>query len=229
MKQVVHCESVSISVLLTDKDGNASLSQAREIDVGALLRKKITIKSLNQAEKLNVLTNHYKPGADFAFPKVFMNGCNRSFQRAWLEKYPWLVYSEECDGGFSLPCIFFSTHAQVGILVNTPFIRWTKVGSVCGEHENLRYHVNAMVAYENFLSTSRNPEKNIQAQIESERRNTITRNREMIKSVVKCVHFCGKQCIALRGHRDDSSADERSNKGNFLALLEFRIDAGDEP
>lgn len=86
-----------------------------------------------------------------------------------------------------------------------------------------------MVAYENFLSTSRNPEKNIQAQIESERRNTISRNREIIKSVVKCVHFSGKQSIALRGHRDDSCADERSNKGNFLALLEVRIDAGDEP
>lgn len=124
---------------------------------------------------------------------------------------------------------FFSTCEKVGILVNTPFTRWTKVGSVCGEHEKLLYHVDAMVAYENFLSTSRNPEKNIQAQIESERRNTITRNREIIKSVVKCIHFCGKQCIALRGHRDDSSADEGSNKGNFLALLEFRIDAGDEP
>ena len=114
-------------------------------------------------------------------------------------------------------------------MINTPFTRWTKVGSACGEHEKLRYHIDAMVAYENFLSTSQNPEKNIQAQIESERRNTITRNREIIKSVVKCVHFCGKQCITLRGHRDDSSADEGSNKGNFLALLEFRIDAGDEP
>ena len=181
MKQVVHCESVSISVLLTDQDGNASLSQAREIDVGALLRKKITIKSLNQAEKLNVLTNHYKPGADFAFRKVFMNGCNRSFQRAWLEKYPWLVYSKECDSGFCLPCIFFSTHAQVGILVNTPFIRWTKVGSVCGEHKNLRYHIDAMVAYEKFLSTCRNPEKNIQAQIESEEGTPLRETGKLLK------------------------------------------------
>ena len=69
MKQVVHCEFVSIAVSLADKDG---LSQAREIDVGAILRQKITIKSLNHAEKLNVLTNHFKPGTDFAFPKVFM-------------------------------------------------------------------------------------------------------------------------------------------------------------
>ena len=46
-KHVVHCKFVSISVLVTDRDGNASLSQAREIDVGALLRQKIAIKSLS--------------------------------------------------------------------------------------------------------------------------------------------------------------------------------------
>ena len=100
---------------------------------------------------------------------------------------------------------------------------------MCGEHKKLHYHANAMVAYENFLTTSQNPEKNIQAQIESKQRNTILRNREIITSVVKCIHFCGKQSIALRGHREDSNTDERLNKGNFLALLEFRIDTGDEP
>ena len=91
---------------------------------------------------------HYKPGTDFAFLKVMMNGCKRPFQRGWLEKYPWLVYSKECDGGVSLACIFFSKHEKVGALVNNTFTWWTKVGSVCGEHEKLR-----------FLSTSRKPEK----------------------------------------------------------------------
>lgn len=64
---------------MTDRDGNTLLSQAREIDVGALLRQTIAIKSLSQAEKLNVLNNHYKPGKKSAFPKVLMNGCNRYF------------------------------------------------------------------------------------------------------------------------------------------------------
>lgn len=64
---------------MTDRDGNASLSQAREIDVGALLRQKIAIKSLSQAEKLDVVTNHYKPGKDSAFPTILMTGCDCSF------------------------------------------------------------------------------------------------------------------------------------------------------
>ena len=42
--------------------------------------------------------------------------------------------------------------------------------------------------------------------------------------------LCGKQNIALRGHRDDSSyIDEASgNPGNFQALLNFRVEAGDK-
>ena len=99
---------------------------------------------------------------------------------------------------------------------------------MCGEHEKHRYHIDAMVAYDNFLTTSRNLQKNIQIQIESERRSTIKRNREIVRSFAKCVHFCGKQCIAMKTHRDDSTADQNGNRGNFLALPEFRVDSGDE-
>ena len=152
-----------------------------------------------------------------------MNGCNRSFQRSWQQCYPWLVYSKECDGGFYLPCVLFAIRESLGTLVTTPFNRWTKVSKVCGEHEKHRYHIDAMVAYNNFLTTSQNPQKNIQVQIESERGRTIKRNREIVKSVAKCVHFCGKQC-----HRDDSTADQNGNRGNFLALLELRVDSGNE-
>ena len=48
--------------------------------------------------------------------------------------------------------------------------------------------------------------------------------------LLETVIFCGRQCIALRGHRDDK-LDVQSNTcadhGNFLALLQFRIPAGD--
>ena len=38
----------------------------------------------------------------------------------------------------------------------------------------------------------------------------------------------GRQGLAFRGHRDESTADEDSNKGNFLALLSFRGKSGDK-
>ncbi|CAH3154019.1 unnamed protein product [Porites lobata] len=69
----------------TDKDGDdpACHGSVHDVDVGALFRQKTAFKSLNQAEKLNIINNHFRPGDNYAFPKVFMNGCNRSFQRSW--------------------------------------------------------------------------------------------------------------------------------------------------
>ena len=72
-----------IAASQTDKDGDdpACHGSVHDVDVGALFRQKTAFKSLNQAEKLNIINNHFRPGEDYAFPKVFMNGCNRSFQR----------------------------------------------------------------------------------------------------------------------------------------------------
>lgn len=122
----------------------------------------------------------------------------------------------------------FAKRENLGTLVKAPFNQWKKVTKVCGEHAKQYYHVDAMVAYDSFLATSRRPEKNILDQIERERSNTIKRNRAIMKSVPKCVHFCGRQCIALRGHIGNTTGSEDVDRGNFLALLEFRVDAGDE-
>jgi hypothetical protein len=50
-------------------------------------------------------------------------------------------------------------------------------------------------------------------------------NRLKLLSILKTIVFCGRQMIPLRGHREQ--ADSHSNPGNFHALLDFRIDAGD--
>ena len=36
----------------------------------------------------------------FAFPKRFLNGCQRQFKAKWLDEYQWLTYSASEDGGF---------------------------------------------------------------------------------------------------------------------------------
>jgi len=44
--------------------------------------------------------------------------------------------------------------------------------------------------------------------------------------------FCGRQGIALRGHKDGGlvrcDEDEICDDGNFKQLLHFRVDAGDQ-
>ena len=52
-------------------------------------------------------------------------------------------------------------------------------------------------------------------------RNTVELNRQKLRSIIKTVVLCGKQNIALRGHRDGSSHIDE-------ALLNFRVEAGDK-
>ena len=49
-------------------------------------------------------------------------------------------------------------------------------------------------------------------------------------SILKTVIFCARQDIPLSGHRDDTKYlnVEHCNPGNFQALLQFRVDAGDK-
>lgn len=49
----------------------------------------------------------------------------------------------------------------------------------------------------------------------------------MIESLLQIVILCGKQGLALRGHRDDRiewQSEERSNEGNFIQLVRFRAE-----
>ena len=61
-------------------------------------------------------------------------------------------------------------------------------------------------------------------QLKSTMKAQIAENWQKLKSDVKCIVFCGKQSIALRGHVEGGS----QNSGNFLELLNFRAEAGDK-
>ncbi len=73
---------------------------------------------------------------------------------------------------------------------------------------------------------------NIQQRLSSVLADKISTNREKLSSIITMIILCGRQNIALRGHRDSAldlerDVDSTVNHGNFLALLKFRIDAGD--
>ena len=68
----------------------------------------------------------------------------------------------------------------------------------------------------------------IDLQINNLLQQQITTNREILKPLFKTIIFCGKKNnIALRGTRDDNPRNATLS-GNFQALLEFRIDSGDQ-
>ena len=55
----------------------------------------------------------------------------------------------------------------------------------------------------------------------------LEKNVAIMVSIIKCLEFCGRQGIAIRVHRHDSTSTS-INKGNFKALLDMRIDADDD-
>ena len=70
----------------------------------------------------------------------------------------------------------------------------------------------------------------VDQQLSKARSLTIANNKQKLKSIAETVIFCGRQGIALRGHRDDwkhNDESSHSNPGNFIALLHFRIASGD--
>lgn len=58
------------------------------------------------------------------------------------------------------------------------------------------------------------------------------KNRAILKPIIKTVIFCGRQGLAMRGHKDygdlDMLSEPSQSEGNFRALLRLRVDAGEE-
>ncbi len=114
-----------------------SISRAEEYDIGDLLIKGHTVWSVTDPIRFDIITKHFKPPSNYAFPKTHMNGCKRSFSTKWMQpdRHPWLAYSKSQDGVFCLPCVMFAKKENLAGFVRTPFNKWTKLSDACKQHE----------------------------------------------------------------------------------------------
>uniref|UniRef100_H3A901 HAT C-terminal dimerisation domain-containing protein n=1 Tax=Latimeria chalumnae TaxID=7897 RepID=H3A901_LATCH len=147
-----------------------------------------------------------------------------------MKDYPWLVYLKELAGGFCVRCFLFAVNSstkncQFGVLVQQPFVNFKDAkgkDGVLPNHKKTDYHKNAITASSDFLQTYQDLSKRIDSTFQWSNQAIFDRNKQALSSLVKCVLFCGKQGISLRGHRDDATVDPTSNRGNFKALIDFR-------
>ena len=195
------------------------------MDIGVLL-KKGEVQSLSQSVKLKIVNQ--MPDNRFNYPKTYLNGCNRRFKPEWVRNHSWLHYSVSEDGVYCKACALFAPseikQQKLGSLVSKPFSHWTKQSSVCKNHEQLEYHQSSMTRMSAFKDSCSNPTHNVATMLNTARKEQVSRNTRVVKSLLKCVAFCGKQGISLRGHRDDSTASESVNTGNFMQLVQFRAE-----
>ena len=192
------------------------------------------VDSLNDAELYHFIIHAWRPEKTFVFPTtVELAGKCRKFCPAWLDAYPWLVYSKYLDGCFCLPCVLFAnktghSHDKLNKLSKEPLTLWTSASTRLKDHQaKSKVHHDSVLIMKTFRKTMENRLTSVDALITSVKRETIAEKRKI--SILETIILCDQQNFALRGHRDDSKYLGTScNPGNFQALLDFRINAGDK-
>ena len=113
-----------------------------------------------------------------------------------------------------------------------PLTNFKKALEMLHKHTDKEHHKVAIVRAEEFERSMSGQQPDIQQKMSKSLAERISANRQKLSSIMKTILFCGRQNIALRGHRDSAldierDVDDSQNHGNFVALLNFRIDAGD--
>jgi len=121
--------------------------------------------------------------------------------------------------------MLFATYNAPGVLVSSALKSLNKATDILEEHHK-EFHIAVSVKGENLIKIMQKPQKAISSIIDTQRSTLIHKNPKLLHSIISCIVYCGRQNIALRGHVE--STDGGNNPGNFLALIEFRTDAGDE-
>nr|XP_039273879.1 52 kDa repressor of the inhibitor of the protein kinase-like [Styela clava] len=182
-----------------------------EWDIGAYDSK----GKLSDQQKYNFLTNTWKPKSLYKFPRVErkVKGKVRyvSFQRKWLDEIinGWHIAHrkmvDSANHAGYLPRKDSACHKEV---------------SPARTHESRKFHTNTKIIAWKCCGANVTESSD--------------ENRKGMLSLINIVKLCGGQMLSFRGHRDFGKIDQpedfetNENKGNFRALVRFRIQSGDE-
>ena len=99
-------------------------------------------------------------------------------------------------------CALFNEVSGVAVkgkLVTSPFRMWQKKSEKFKAHETSAYHYESMVFADDLKRTTEHPEEAITAVINKKKASNIAGNRNILKSIIRPVLYCGQHCIVLRG------------------------------
>ena len=216
-------ETTNPPVAAARLDLESSLPDIGRVVKLGLQTKEVTaaVAALSTSEKYGLLFKHASPPA--VLPSTRSHGCNRKFNKSWLDRYPWLVYSTAVDGVFCAPCAILCpelVRADKGLLVNVPFRNWFKVSDALATHAIHKYHRNMMQAADTLRATVDNPDSRLDVMVSGVLQDRLANNKHILEEIVRAILYLTKQGLPLRGHREQISSN--SNPGNFLALLKDR-------
>ena len=181
-----------------------------------------TISKLSQEEKYGLIKNHRKPGDLFVFPTTHQANYNRSFHPKWLDKHPRMVYSEVLDGAV---CIFVPCFPRPPV---TPTKVSLSIAPLLPETRDQRNAVTSAVTIRSLtttrtlcklprnLSIDMKNQPNLWPLFMTSRLPALSET-EIKKSILQAIIYCGRQCIALHGEKEQ--LNQPNNPGSLLSLL----------
>ncbi|KAL4126233.1 hypothetical protein QTP88_010459 [Uroleucon formosanum] len=180
-------------------------SIARKDDIGLFVN-----YDLSDTDKNLILTNVWVPSETYIFPIIEENkGRNLKFQHHWLKMF-------KCGIGCQ----------KLHTLVIKPMDSFKKVLETLNNHAKHEYHKLALEKADYFLNTASSKEPEIINKLNIDRAKKINENRGNLIHIIDCILVCGRQEIALRGHRDFGAIsfddEPEMNEGNFRAILKFK-------
>lgn len=235
------CSPQNISEMNEPEIATVEVKQYEELhplDLGSYLNTEKEVEDLELKKKL--LTEPWAPNEDFIFPVSTKR--KLKFQRNWLKRFPWLVYTKaDGQGVLCRYCTIFQghreyagkgCHQQLKNLVTKPFNKWKDAIETFYNHAKCQYHGNNVEYAENFLQTLAKG-KNVLMQLDITHSNQVEANRKKLKSIVETIILCGRQELPLRGTMDSGplivgELEPNVNDGNFRALLRMRLSCGDQ-
>ena len=114
--------------------------------------------------------------------------------------------------------------------MSKPLVNFRRALELLRLHAEKMYNKTAVVSFEAFQKVMTKIQPSIACQIDLASQQLVDSNRLKLRSIVETVLLCGRQNISFRGHRDSSCDVENCPNpphGNFWALLDFRVSAGD--
>lgn len=210
-------------------------TSANIFDLGLFVSKSNNVNDPETMEKL--LLNPWTPPANYDYPATGKR--NLKFQPHWVDRYPWLVYSEKLQGALCKYCVVFASecagkgeHQRLGCFVTKEFTNYKKAMDAFKSHASSSYHAMSTTLSENFLAVRSRSQHDILTQLDHGLKKQAEENRKNLLPIIETILFCGRQEVPLRG-TDDSGPINMSevlpfkNDGNFRALLRMRAKCGD--
>lgn len=170
-----------------------------EFDLGKYLG---NISKLSDEQKRQIFKNRWVPAESYNF-RADTDGKTRPFKHNWLKDYePWLTYSKKLKGSLCLYCVLFpptNVKGVLGAFIKSAFKTNHKLHASCQSHATNPWHRAATLSAKSFME-----DVPVDIQMIAGHEKIIEENRQILKSIISTIIFCGTHDIAVRGKQHDS-------------------------